>query len=311
MGTGAGGFHTGPALARAREAARRSSCANNLKQWALVLKMFANESQGNAFPTVGSGYKTSANIPAGAVKFNFGVDAQAVYPEYLSDVNIAQCPSSKSASLGDQNFFKNSNGNACSPIDPVGHGGRCYNAWDESYTYYGWLFDRVGDEHPSKTMATLAALYAPLGSDGPLATDTGPTQFVTAFEKILQTALPLLGSPTPANLAAVNAIFASPLNVGAPHGNGQGANVQRLREGIEPFLITDINNAAGSAKAQSNIWIMTDLLATNIAAFNHVPGGCNILFMDGHSAFIKYPGEMPVGKNMAAAGGGLSRGTTF
>ena len=39
-----------PALARARESARRSSCANNLKQRGLVMKMYASESKGHKYP---------------------------------------------------------------------------------------------------------------------------------------------------------------------------------------------------------------------------------------------------------------------
>ena len=39
-----------PALARAREAARRASCANNLKQWGIIYKMYSNESKGGKYP---------------------------------------------------------------------------------------------------------------------------------------------------------------------------------------------------------------------------------------------------------------------
>ena len=39
-----------PALARAREAARRASCQNNLKQMGLTFKMYSGESKGEKFP---------------------------------------------------------------------------------------------------------------------------------------------------------------------------------------------------------------------------------------------------------------------
>ena len=41
-----------PALARAREAARRASCQNNLKQMGIVFKMFANESRSEKWPSL-------------------------------------------------------------------------------------------------------------------------------------------------------------------------------------------------------------------------------------------------------------------
>ncbi|HEX71887.1 MAG TPA: hypothetical protein ENN65_01015, partial [Candidatus Hydrogenedentes bacterium] len=88
-------------------------------------------------------------------------------------------------------------------------------------------------------------------------------------------------------------------------GNIPAGTVYRLREGIERFFITDINNPAASAVAQSEVVVMWDQVwgpavvpgdGGAYSAFNHVPGGGNILFMDGHVEFLRYPGRWPVCK---------------
>ncbi len=47
---------------------------------------------------------------------------------------------------------------------------------------------------------------------------------------------------------------------------------------------------------------MMDQIGTGagaVALFNHVPGGCNILYLDGHVSFIRYPGDAPVNQPLA------------
>lgn len=70
---------------------------------------------------------------------------------------------------------------------------------------------------------------------------------------------------------------------------------QPLREGAERFLIADINNPASSASAQSNFAIMWDNsfsgggYVKGARHCNHIPGGANVLYMDGHVEWAKYP----------------------
>ncbi len=79
-----------------------------------------------------------------------------------------------------------------------------------------------------------------------------------------------------------------------------GEVVYRLREGIERFFITDINNPAASARAQSEIPVMWDVSVwptdpvAGMPSFNHIPGGGNVLYMDGHAKFIRYQEEWPI-----------------
>jgi prepilin-type processing-associated H-X9-DG protein len=94
----------------------------------------------------------------------------------------------------------------------------------------------------------------------------------------------------PANWAK----FLDPTEFPKNLGNGGGKTVYRVKEGVERFFITDINNPAGSAQAQSTVPVSLDSIAyapsggSNVSRFNHTPGGCNVLFMDGHVEFIKY-----------------------
>ncbi len=82
-------------------------------------------------------------------------------------------------------------------------------------------------------------------------------------------------------------------------GNGGTQTIFRLREGIERFMITDINNPGGTALAQSDIAVYADNISAAVAYFNHAPGGSNVLYMDGHSEFERYPGKHPVTQGYA------------
>src|SRR5512135_1456559 len=90
-----------PALARAREAANRASCQNNLKQMGIVIKMYSGENKGKMPQMHGDetfgweGNITPLGCDGSSIldDFDFIFDLRAVYPEYLSDANVLLCPS--------------------------------------------------------------------------------------------------------------------------------------------------------------------------------------------------------------------------
>lgn len=311
-----------PALARAREAARRASCQNNLKQWGLIHKMYSGENRGE-YP----GWTQYVVWPVDSNPMNamlMGCDSEALYPDYWNDPAIAICPSDPGA-------------------DPRGQGlglGDTLGLIEEQNR----LMQQAGDATQARaclhTLLSFPVSYIYI----PYAVRTGLQLASLGQEKFYSVQTDYMwqyydtGAPDAyQNSAAENPSVACQFNrLKAPgigyddiQNNTWGApdyqqwaistgdepvptTTQRLKEGIERFLITDINNPAAGAQAQSSLAIMFDAWGVgdesahpwgghwgvagddSIARFNHIPGGSNVLYMDGHAEFVRYGQKYPL-----------------
>jgi prepilin-type N-terminal cleavage/methylation domain-containing protein/prepilin-type processing-associated H-X9-DG protein len=307
-----------PALSRAREAARRASCANNLKQWGLIFKMYSSESRSGYFPG-GGGPK------ANGWSWWRGVNSTEIYPDYWTDPNIMICPSDTRAdwegadSVGFATPFPGFQEDVAAQVAGIKDSVNPTVARLTRHAILSFPISYVYNPYATRTstqmMAAFHAMSIVLWGGRQWAIGSGIKE-----ETWDTAAIAAVGGPT-------NWICIIHFNGNAEEDIGNlletlswwgGAldddgvspvpkSYNRLREGIERFFITDINNPAAGALAQSTLPVMWDAYGRNdnwdAAAqgrgaslfFNHIPGGCNILYMDGHVAFEKYskPGPPP------------------
>lgn len=251
-----------PSLARAREAARRASCASNLKQMGLAFKMYASEAPGELLPPI-----KSMDCDGAPLTWDLTPDMRALYPEYLPDVDVLICPSSNSKSTALEEWDE---GPAQGPAwhHHVGFTGNGIVEPCEitaiPYNYLGWAI----------TDSMVEGISAPETDSHPDAIhDMDPLS-----ENMDELAHHWGDGET--WLVLRDWELDPPIN---------GYDVAfRLREGIERYLITDINSPGSGHVSQSALPVMWDSVMDNPKHFNHVPGGLNVLFLDGHVEFMQY-----------------------
>jgi prepilin-type N-terminal cleavage/methylation domain-containing protein/prepilin-type processing-associated H-X9-DG protein len=246
-----------PGLARGREAARRASCSNNLRQMGIVFTMYSSEHAGSYPPIQRKIGENCDEQNKGVVMF----DGLSVYPEYLSEARVLVCPSGADA----YNQFVGGRWNRADGPNGSKRGGSTNPCLLDqiSYFYLGWIFEtewmaEPGTRDMSKKFAGELKSHIVVDDVGELDKDWKFTDEL-----------------------------------------GEEHTVMRIREGAERFRIKDINNPSESKISQSIFPVMFDRVDTRSAGFNHVPGGANVLFMDGHTEFVKYPGEFPVSRAWA------------
>jgi prepilin-type N-terminal cleavage/methylation domain-containing protein/prepilin-type processing-associated H-X9-DG protein len=289
-----------PALARAREAARRASCQNNLKQWGIIFKMYAGESK-ERFPALG--WSSIGTIM-------MGPDGPSMYPEYWTDPGIACCPSDAFVWITDPQDYSDRIELASGLAAGDWRASLCFRALTStlpSYSYVPYL-----TRTSSQLLDCLFSLFATqINAIAPPRAGAGYSSITQAMsipygcpETIRYTTLN--GAPNQLVEGDIDSVGIGFAGTTAPYVDDDGRPLpdtyMALREGIERFLITDINNPAGSAKAQSEIPIMWDTWAgyntffsnSLVSNFNHVPGGSNVLYMDGHAEFIRYGSKFPI-----------------
>ena len=284
-----------PVLSRAREAGNRAVYASNLKQWGAIFAMYSHENQGFYPPTGVQWGGCSAYYPV--YKDCKATDIWAipsgphVYPEYCTDAALYLCPSATLGGRDEDSLLRPGSWlTADGQPDPHEFNDR------GPYWYFGYAFANQFEyatmqaavnyvtfqDYPSPLRPTVDEAFRRLRND----LDWGDCD-VKAF---LTTEMVRFGVYAPVITEVMNELV--------PQGNGGGPVIYKLRNGVERFFVTDINNPGASATSESGVVVMFDNMEarngqTHPNLMNHPPGGANVLYMDGHVAFKVYPSDDP------------------
>lgn len=259
-----------PPLIRNRN---RSLCQNNLKQIGVIFKLYASENK-DFWPrmqgpdpwftdgTALNGLGADCNADN---RNDWGPDVAVLFPDYVESMDIFQCPGDSESDLR--------------VIDESCEYAGIPSNLDASYMYLGYLIDRadcwiLDDEKLTPvdmgfgTAEIPAQLY----------------EFLRAYNDSALRANDKTG------YQRLKEFLASDVIVPQGNGNARSDRILRLREGVDRFLYTDINNPVVYPihGTPTVLWDIPSLAFDALGSVNHSGlGGMNVLYMDGFVSYLK------------------------
>lgn len=280
-----------PAIQNAQEAKRTAFCQDTLRRWGQAFSMYADEDPLQKFPPIQTvNRKKMGENPESidCLSLFFIPRLDVLYPSLIDDLGMLCCPSDV---VSDDKIAEVSEKGLDGLFEE-------FKMQHFSYVYLGWAFDRLGVE-PAQRMNDFPILNEMVQEPLPpeirnIETVYVTPQFAGGMEALFSSLLEGGNKAVPGQYLLH--VADSDLTVMEQLGNNGGDTIRRLGKGVERFLVTDQHDTNAVKQCASRVGTMMDAYGGNgyMMYFNHMPGGANVLYMDGHVDFVRYGGS-PVG----------------